>query len=298
MPGQMRRRPFFRSVFQRVTKIGYYGVHNELSGWVYGKDIAVPMYHTFHSDPRLARARWLERLASAAQGGFASNIFFHGQIVAGKQCSPGIRPWLERYMDSCPAPRCTSDRSAMNASVFALCPAGWACWSTRLYHAIASLTIPVVLANGAVQPFDSMLDWSTFTLQPDTDTVLAHSAAGPTDPLAQLHGAATEIRAACMATRTSRSAAEVPPSCANHPAATMIRTLDEVRPWFMWNPKDNRSAYGLFLLELHCRKLKWEGNLAAEAVCLKVFHNYDVAAAALSFRHKFVKSTKSPPGHG
>jgi hypothetical protein len=52
---------------------------------------------------------------------------------------------------------------------FAYCPCGQACWSMRLYEAIALLTIPILIADGVIQPFERFIDWRKFTVKLGVD---------------------------------------------------------------------------------------------------------------------------------
>ena len=57
-------------------------------------------------------------------------------------------------------------------------PAAWACWSSRLYHAIDRLTVPAIMAcNLALfQPFESLLDWQSFAVKLDTKRLMSYNA--------------------------------------------------------------------------------------------------------------------------
>jgi hypothetical protein len=167
---ELARRPLLRHAFSRMTKVGYYGTReadrtdlhlpsHRPSGWRYARDIAVPMFHDFHrraapdADARLfgpgARRR--------------ADIYFRGQTGNPQLvCSPGSRAWIGRYMAGC-GPRCTATEGGMEAAWFALCPAGIGCWGTRAFDAIERLAIPVILSDGILLPYDSLLDWSGFS---------------------------------------------------------------------------------------------------------------------------------------
>jgi hypothetical protein len=54
---------------------------------------------------------------------------------------------------------------------FALCPAGWACWSRRLYDAIFAAAVPVVVADPVAEPFERFLDWRGFAVGLGADEV-------------------------------------------------------------------------------------------------------------------------------
>ena len=52
---------------------------------------------------------------------------------------------------------------SMQSTVFALCPEGYFSWSPRFYDAIRSGTIPLVLADNIVLPFERFVDWPSIS---------------------------------------------------------------------------------------------------------------------------------------
>ena len=50
-------------------------------------------------------------------------------------------------------------------SVFTLCPRGIAAWTFRLFEAILCGSIPVILSDAYITPFDSTIGWDSFCLQ-------------------------------------------------------------------------------------------------------------------------------------
>ncbi|EER01965.1 hypothetical protein Pmar_PMAR007658, partial [Perkinsus marinus ATCC 50983] len=53
----------------------------------------------------------------------------------------------------------------MKDSTFCFIPRGNTPWTRRIFDAIISGCIPVVLSNAIVFPFESLLDWSLFTIK-------------------------------------------------------------------------------------------------------------------------------------
>jgi hypothetical protein len=49
--------------------------------------------------------------------------------------------------------------------IFAYHMCGQACWSQRLYDALALGAIPIIVADGAIQAFERFLDWRKFTIK-------------------------------------------------------------------------------------------------------------------------------------
>jgi hypothetical protein len=52
---------------------------------------------------------------------------------------------------------------SIQSSVFSLCPEGFLPWSPRLYEAIQIGTIPIILADNIVLPFERFIDWRSFS---------------------------------------------------------------------------------------------------------------------------------------
>lgn len=50
-------------------------------------------------------------------------------------------------------------------SYFMYNPCGFACWSQRLYEALSDYTIPILIMDGGIQPFEKFLNWSKFTVK-------------------------------------------------------------------------------------------------------------------------------------
>jgi len=55
--------------------------------------------------------------------------------------------------------------NAIMSSVFALCPEGYSPWTPRIYEAINLGSIPLLLADGIVLPFERFIPWRSFTLK-------------------------------------------------------------------------------------------------------------------------------------
>ena len=54
-------------------------------------------------------------------------------------------------------------KGSLATSIFAPCPAGNGCWSLRFFDAIDRLAIPIILADGIIEPFEQWLDYSAFS---------------------------------------------------------------------------------------------------------------------------------------
>lgn len=283
-------RPLEREMMQSMIRVGYFGSNDPRVGWRQGVDIGVPMWNAFHL--RTPPPPWQALVRETSnRSNMAMRFSYWGtatQCVGQNHscgCSSGIRHWLRAYKErGCHrsaeeakqahqygmGPRCTN--ASASHGWYTLCPAGFGCWSARMYDAIDQLSIPVVLANGALQPYERFLDWRSFSIQLDTEVLSGYQPVPqPTKPcinhaplwdgsctmpynrtrqpnatgLDQLHLHAERI-AMCRSAPTSES-------CAALPVVRMVRELERVRRWFAWNGSDPYSAIGLFLLELRCR---------------------------------------------
>eukprot|EP01041_Mallomonas_annulata_P006117 gene6117-12384_t len=127
-----------------------------------GKDIVIPQAHNFHIQKRNSNFYNI----SSRQ----SDSFYRGSIKTGLDCSPGIRLLLDKLHTSSHHDNRHTHNSIdthlwqtgrITDAIFALCPAGNACWSMRLYHAILSDTIPVILADH-IFSLRAVSPWLTF----------------------------------------------------------------------------------------------------------------------------------------
>jgi hypothetical protein len=176
-----------------------------------------------------------------------------------------VRLWLKDYMktscNSTNSTRCRADarQNRMGDFWFALCPAAWACWSSRLYDAIDSLVVPVIMADGHVQPFESLLDWKSFSVTLDT---VALRAPGGTQVLDGLHDEAVATAMHCSACPSCLS-------CTRIGLVQRMMELERVRSWLRYNSSSVYSVSGLVLVELHCRQL-WLAGLTEGVPCVRL----------------------------
>ena len=268
-----QRDPVFRRVVHPMIVVGYYGSKGFKATapsdvrkhcfWL-GHDITLPQWNYFHRrhPPPAFSPSFLRHKATLAY----ANMYFHGDTrKAGLLCSKGIRGWLSNYMmRNCRRPRrggnttqqygCSSLRTCTgeHVGIFALCPAGLGCWSSRFYDAIDRLALPVIMANGIVQPFERFFDYTEFTVK-----VMTAPTPSFTHPLLdRLHDSAIGFRRACLHCTAAASESE----CQSHPLARKLRSLAAHRPWFSWDVNASKNSLKLFLLELHCRTARGRGH--------------------------------------
>lgn len=277
----MANEPRAFGMLQAMIKVGYYG-HKDFAmyGWNVGHDVMMPMYTESTLGPARSwqSALALRRASFGFSGSFwgttvtcdavrlrkpareplsiLDQMLSHAHDCA---CSPGIRKWLQTHLakncseaDGIPVGtndslhRCTSaGAQARSITSFwhALCPAGWACWSSRLFHAIRELVVPAIMANGAIQPFESILDWSRFSIQLDTNLLMS----GDTSQLEQLHQDSLTAATYCGRCVSCHK-------CSRLALVQRMQYLERVRKWLVYNASDIYSVFGLFLVELHARQ--------------------------------------------
>jgi hypothetical protein len=57
------------------------------------------------------------------------------------------------------------DHSLKYRGYFMYHPCGYACWSQRLYEAMAVYTVPIIVTDGTIQAFERFIDWRKFTVK-------------------------------------------------------------------------------------------------------------------------------------
>jgi hypothetical protein len=265
-------------MLQSMVKIGYWGHADfDMYGWQQGFDIAMPQFGAV--SPNVGPPPTWQELVSANKHSFGFSGSYWGSRVSCPaianadpasriaaahycECSPGSRTWLHGYLENhCNSSRhhtmrCSGLSAKMGSFWYALCPAAWACWSSRLYHAIDRLAVPAIMANGAIQPFEGILDWSSFAVKLDTKRLMANNGS----QLDQLHHDGLAVAHHCASCQTCYQ-------CTRLPLVKRIRQLERVRKWFLYNATSTYSATGLMLLELHCRSWSLKNSTLADGVC-------------------------------
>jgi hypothetical protein len=62
------------------------------------------------------------------------------------------------------------DHSLKFRGYFMYNPCGHACWSQRLYEALAVYTIPIIVTDGGIQAFERFIDWRTISVKMNLQT--------------------------------------------------------------------------------------------------------------------------------
>ncbi len=228
-------------------------------------DLVVPQLH-----------KWKPYLALQPQNSSRCiDTIFTGAYHNNGPFSKGLRYKLEHqesddevYFESTSP---SADSHFPSQSVFTLCPAGWAPWSLRLYDAISHLSIPVILANGAVEPFEKFLNWKLFTVKFNTDGITgvvrnetkassnAFFAPSRSELLSSLHEKAEQHRR-WMKAQTSAGNKNYRRVNANSSyLSEKWNFVREASEWLHWHEKDKRKVpfkkniWRLLVLDLWCR---------------------------------------------
>jgi len=222
------------------------------------RDIAVPQWHDWNMvSPDKVKERqiamectfnghcqaWGHYLRKRAKK-VSAPMFFRGQLgTPGHDCSAGIRPWIrnycERHKNVCQL------KGDMTMAPYAMCPAGWACWSSRVYDAFHKGTVPILLADGMAIPFSRWLDYDELQVAITTGepTSLEPDGGAAFSGLVEL--GTTWIRA-CRTTTSKNS-----DDCISHPVSQTMANIARDRHLFGWtNPTQNENAFAMFEIEL------------------------------------------------
>lgn len=282
-------------ILKSVAKVGYWGHHDAaMFGWQPGFDIAMPQFGAVNplagQPPRWEEVVSTPKLSFGFSGSYWGSRVSCPASVKGSppgslgaahscECSPDTRTWLKSYLlsncnsSSTPTTRCSGLSARMGTFLYALCPAAWACWSSRLYHAIDRLVVPVIMANGAIQPFETLLDWQSFAVRIDTRQLIANNVS----QLDWLHRDALAVSKHCGDCPTCDA-------CTRLPLVRRVRQLERVRSWLVYGNGTasatgrQYNALGLFLVELHCRQLHRRGG--GDGVCGRFPHARAVHGAS------------------
>jgi hypothetical protein len=275
----------FQATVWKMRKVGYYGKRRwkipesivrpdkGLSSfaptqcWDDSQDIAVPQWHDWDMKQNNSLVRAVQSCYVASDSdskqeerchgwwrylhGRALNasrpFFFRGRIVSGHECSHGIRPWLRQYCASRPNLCHFNNQTAnMTDGVLALSPAGWACWSSRLYDALHQIVVPVLLADNMVLPFERYLDYDSILFRVSTGEPTSLSSDG-----GRQFQDLVDLAAAWMRTCRNDGNALEQDGCIRHPVSLKLASITLSRKWHGWQDvSENENAFALFEREL------------------------------------------------
>lgn len=298
----LAREPLAWQMLGTLIRVGYWA-HEDFDtfGWRADVDIAVPQWGaaglSWPPPPTwqtvvASRTKWALGFKGSYWGSAytCSAVGSLGLDRVHCSCSPGVRTWLQGYMSAMCANKSTSsglhrsavaaaangtgtgmagrcsndpDQNAMGSAWYALCPAAWACWSSRLYHAIDRLVIPVIMADGALQPFESIFDWRRFSIKMNVSK-LTQWRMGDSNARTALD----DLYEEALATAHHCATCPTCEQCASIGLVKRVRRLERVRRWLLYNSSTTESVVGLVALELYCRQLWRTGE--GKAPCRRV----------------------------
>lgn len=225
------------------------------------QDIVIPQAHEWYHESRSPHPSPSSSAAFKREG----NIFFRGDLDDGLDCSPGVRSkireaheWLKQRQDGTSQDMLKHfvfQESDMSSSYFALCPARMACWSMRLYDAISHETIPVIMADPIIEPFERFLNWSSFSIKYQTHETASYAHEGKKYVVTDMHKPTkfhetfiAQLSAMGNEARTTGSGLVM----------QKLQAIRSVAPWlsFMCPPQAQKCAYRLVIAELWCRTSK------------------------------------------
>ena len=245
-------------------------------------DIVLPQYHRFFVPP-------VDFMLEPRK----ADSFFKGAVrkakmIASVDCSPGVRGRLWEAKQS------VLDNSYflwdqtgfVFDAYYGWSPAGLGPWSSRLYDSVFHDVVPVVLAEGIVEPFERFLDWTSFSVK------LADAAIVPSQKpretmdedgipippevppyIERMRNETTRMKemlasqannsgfvARLVSDRTADADAAAPTYWPEEKEslARKLLALNRVQRWLSWNDKEykRRNAWRLLILELWCRTPK------------------------------------------
>lgn len=145
----------------------------------YGRDIIIPSATQLLHSTNLDVLQYLTADGKPRYSKVGSNtrditVLFRG---LGEETQPsdvyshGIRSMLFSYYQHLPhwdiADRSTDEQYAalLARSKYGLAPEGWTLDTTRVWEYLAFGVVPVIIADGIIEPFDSDVDWDAFSVR-------------------------------------------------------------------------------------------------------------------------------------
>ena len=238
-------------------------------------DRSDPVHEDGTEDPSSSTCHvWYEYLYQRAWNA-TKPFYFRGNVdLEGKVCSRGIRPWIKEYCSHPDVGRknchffpetgsntemgeedgISNNRNnnntnnqeeeiTMTNAVFALSPAGWACWSSRLYDAYYQMVIPILLADDMVLPYEKYLKYDDLLVRVTTGNPT--NLPLPNNP--KIHSLAQLAKDWIETCRTPTLYTE----CIQHSISYKMGQIILHRKWFGWqHPTQQENTITLIEQEL------------------------------------------------
>jgi hypothetical protein len=137
----------------------------------------------------------------------------------------------------------------ISSAFFAWCPAGSAPWSQRLYDAIYHNTIPIILSDGIIEPFERFIDWTSFTTKFQNNKLLKeqHIILHRMFDLMQDFRSSAELNQPTSSTKSKLLSNFI---------LRKLLAVHAASQWLHWDHRNVRNAWRLLWLELWCRSTK------------------------------------------
>jgi len=244
-----------QALLSSFIMIGNYGVQGMPNCFNVDKDIVIPQWHDFSPVPSVdfdvLETRPIE-------------TYFKGQIVPGRKCSVHAREYLQNVSTVVnDTQRYSFQTGSMEQAYFGLAPAvrdeihpilifylpqGHACWSLRFYDAIFAGSIPIIVADNVVEPFERFLRWREFAVKIQTAEI---PPPRNTDQPWFFDTISQHVRAFHLLVSDADPA--TPADLQRDYIVRKRKAGHQVQPWFTWDKSTLHSAFGLLILELWCR---------------------------------------------
>jgi len=208
-----------------------------------GQDIVIPQFHD--------KAVLTDLTATRGHDGF-----FRGWIQPSEKCGARAREFVSKIPEHVGPERFLYNEGSVADAYFGFAPAGHACWSTRLYDTIMKLSIPVIVADEAIEPFERFLDWEKFSVKILASEVLPKGTASEEGWfMNKIHNFTHQFEENLKVTGGNEKQMVAIDYVAQKRAALL-----NVQPWFQWDEHAEKSAFKLFTVELWCRTDKGRDN--------------------------------------
>lgn len=217
-------------------------------------DIVIPQFHDFRPCARWRKFRASQKLNADAK---PLDIFFKGDFNNGPLWH-GIRNILRPQPNDSQflflsGNSSTAVYNVIHNAYFSLCPSGNAPWSVRLYDSIQQNSVPVILANGIILPFEKFINWELFTVKFDSEAIIKGNR---TYFLAVLHDKASEHRS-WIINKTNSGLDD-----RETYLSRKIKYVEQANIWLHWKSpsscqsssfEQQKNIWNLLKLELWCK---------------------------------------------
>ncbi|XP_004345782.1 hypothetical protein CAOG_06192 [Capsaspora owczarzaki ATCC 30864] len=165
--------------YSRIKNAVFLTANGQLSAaeFTLAKDVTIPPRLTHYVPTPIYANKSVDELEVILTGQRPTLACFGGTKLPcfvndarGSCHSRGVRPYLKETFSKHPDFRILGIRSsgyekALRSSTFCLCPEGWHAWTPRVFEAILSGCIPVLISDDLALPFESLIDYDAFIVR-------------------------------------------------------------------------------------------------------------------------------------